>query len=119
MKEVDNPDNPMFSPDMEKMMMDSYNQQMEIYNQEVAKWEEEYPAGNPHKMIRKWLTTFLESSEDIDFNAKLKPGSNNKIVFANPDYERKSGLWKLCFRSGKETLQEARTSAQNWLKELN
>ena len=119
LKEVDNPDNPMFSPDMEKMMMDGYNQQMEIHKQEVAEWEEEYPANNPNKMVRKWLTTFLESSRDVDFNAKLKPGSNDKIIFANPDYEKKSYLWKLCFRSGEETLQAARTSAQNWLKELN
>jgi len=117
--ELDSPDNSMFSPEMDKIMMDGYNQQMEIYNQEVAKWEEEYPANNPKKMIKKWLITFLDSSENVDFNAQLKQGTGGKMVFVNPEYERKSSMWKLCFRSGKETLYSARTFAQNWLKELN
>lgn len=119
LKEVDNPDNPMFSPDMEKMMMDGYNQQMELHNQEVAKWEEEYPASNPKKMVKQWLNTFLESSNDVDFSAETKEMSNGKTVFVNQNYERKPNMWKLCFRSGKETLETARTFARNWMKELN
>jgi hypothetical protein len=119
LKEVDNPDNPMFSPDMEKMMMDGYYQQMELHNQEVAKWEEEYPASNPKKMVKQWLNTFLESSNDVDFSAETKEMSNGKTVFVNQNYERKPNMWKLCFRSGKETLETARTFARNWMKELN
>lgn len=117
LKETDNPDNPMFSKDMDKMMTDSYNQQMEMHNQEVAKWEEEYPVNNPKKMIKKWLTTFLDSSKDVDFKAELKDVKGRKI-FVKQEYENKSYLWKLCFRSGKETLNEARKFAQNWMKEL-
>jgi hypothetical protein len=117
LREVDNPDNPMFSKDMDKMMQDSYNQQMELHKQDLAKWEEEYPVNNPKKMIKKWLSTFLESSKDIDFNAALKE-VNKRQVFVKPEYESKSYLWKLCFRSGKETVEAARTFAQNWLKEL-
>jgi hypothetical protein len=70
-------------------------------------------------MIKKWLTAFLESSNDVDFNAELAEASNGKQVFVNQNYERKSYMWKLCFRSGKETLETARTFAQNWLNELN
>jgi hypothetical protein len=117
LKEADNPDNPMFSSDMDKMITDSYNQQMEFYNKDVTKWEEEYPVNNPKKMIKKWLTTFLESSKDVDFKAELKDVKDKKI-FVNPKYEKKPYLWKLCFRSGKETLEEARKFAQNWLNEL-
>ena len=116
--ELDNPDNPMFSADMEKMMMDGYNQQMEIYNQNVAKWEEEYPINNPNKMIKKWLHSFLDNSNDIDFNAETKE-VNKRIVFVKENYERKSYMWKLCFRAGKETVEASRTFAQSWLKELN
>jgi hypothetical protein len=117
--DLDNPDNPMFNAEMDKMMIDGYNQQMGMYNNQVAEWEEEYPVNNPKKMIKKWLTAFLESSNDVDFNAELAEASNGKQVFVNQNYERKSYMWKLCFRSGKETLETARTFAQNWLNELN
>ena len=119
LKEVDNPDNPMFSADMEKIMFDSYNQQMEAHKQEVAKWEEEYPLNNPKKMVKQWLNTFLESSNDIDFKAETKKLAGGSIVFVNQNYERKSPTWKLCFRAGKETVDATRTFAQKWLKELN
>lgn len=115
--ELDDPNNPMFSADMEKLMTDGYNQQMEIYNQKVAGWEEEYPANNPDKMIKKWLNTFLENTGNVDFSAETKE-VNGKIVFVNQNYERKSHMWKLCFRAGKETVETARTFAEKWLREL-
>lgn len=115
--ELDNPDNPMFNADMEKMMMDGYNQQMEIYNQNVAEWEEKYPVNNPKKMVKKWLNNFLENSNDIDFSAETKE-VNKKIVFVKESYERKPYMWKLCFRAGKETVEASRTFAQTWLNEL-
>jgi len=70
-------------------------------------------------MIKQCLNSFLESSKDVDFSAELKEMSNGKTIFVNQNYERKSNMWKLCFRSGKETLEAAKTFAQNWLKELN
>jgi hypothetical protein len=117
LKEIDNPDNPMFSASMEKMIMDGYNQQVEIYNQKMAEWEAEYPVNNPNGMIKTWLNSFLEKSGSIDFNAETKEVNGNR-VFVNQNYERKDHLWKLCFRAGKETVETARTLAQKWLAEL-
>jgi hypothetical protein len=108
----------MFSADMEKMMLDSYSQQMEIYNQQVAEWEAEYPVNNPKKLIKKWINSFLEVSNGVDFNAETKV-VNGKTVFVNQTYERKDSNWKLCFRAGKESVESARSFAQKWLAELN
>ncbi|RPI75176.1 MAG: hypothetical protein EHM47_03335 [Ignavibacteriales bacterium] len=115
--DLDDPNNTMFSPDMDKLMMDSYNQQMDIYNQRVAEWEEEYPVNNPDYMVKKWLNSFLEISGGVDYNAETKE-VNGKKVFVNQNYERKDYMWKFCYRSGKETVETARTFAQKWLSEL-
>jgi predicted SAM-dependent methyltransferase len=103
---------------MDKIMMDSYNQQMDMYNQQVAEWEKEYPVNNPKGMIKSWLNSFLDVSKDVDFKAQLAEDKNGRKLFVNQDYERKNSTWKLCYRSGKETVESARKFAQNWLSEL-
>lgn len=117
LKEIDKPNNPMYSKDMDAMMMQGYDAQMEEYKTRVAEWEKEWPL-LPAPMIRKWLTEFLEVSKDVDYNAALKPGEFGKKIFVNPEYENKSANWKMCYRAGKETVEAGRAAAQQWLKEL-
>ena len=117
LKEIDNPDNPAYSAEMEEMYRQTYETGMQEYRTKLAEWEKEYPT-SPTPMIKKWLTEFLEVSKDVDFNAELKPGEFGKKVFVKPDYESKSPNWKMCYRAGRETVQAGREAAQRWLREL-
>jgi len=117
LKEIDNPDNPMYNDQMENSMKQMYDMQMNQYNDQVAQWERDYPA-DPKPMIINWLTKFLNESKDVDFKAELAEARGGKKVFVKQAYESKSHLWKVCFRAGKETTDAARSFAQNWLKEL-
>lgn len=116
-KEIDNPNNPMYSAQMEEMYRRSYEASMQEYNTKLAQWKIDYPS-NPTPMIKTWLTKFLEISRDVDFTAALKPGQFGKMEFVRPEYEGKPSDWKMCFRAGRETVQAGRTAAQQWLREL-
>ena len=118
LKEIDNPDNPMFSKDVENIYKQAYDQQMTEYNNKFAEWESEYPANNPNLLIKKWLTKFLDESKDVDFSAQTATSQYNKEVFVKQEYERKSSVWKLCYRAGKEATGAGRNFAQKWLSEL-
>ena len=74
--------------------------------------EKRYPS-EAKELIKQRLKTFLDISATVDFDAQL-----NGSMFANPEYEAKSGEWKMCFRAGKAVVQAAREEAQAWLKEL-
>lgn len=117
LKTIDDPKNPMFSPDMEKMLNQSHAAQMEEYKKKLDKWGKEYPV-TPNGMINRWLTEFLDISKDVDFNAKLVAGDGGRKSFANKEYERKPDSWKMCFRAGKETVEAGRSFAKQWLQEL-
>jgi flagellar biosynthesis GTPase FlhF len=116
-KLLDDPENPMFSPEMDKLNRQFYEEELSRYREELAEWEQRYPP-TPNAMIKSWLEQFLDVSKDVDFSAKLIPGEGGKMVFANPAYEQRSPAWKMCFRAGKETVQAARMAAAEWLKEL-
>lgn len=118
LKEIDDPNNPMYSPEMENSMKQMYDGQMNQYKEQIAQWEKEYPANNPTSMINNWLTEFLDGSKDVDFKAELAESQGGKRVFVKQTYENKPELWKVCFRAGKEPTEAARKFAQNWLKEL-
>ncbi len=118
LKEVDNPDNPMYSKDMENMMQQGYQQQLADYNKEVDEWNKEYPENNPKPMIKKWLQNFLDNTKDINFKAETAADTNGKEIFVKTEFERKDNLWKMCYRAGKAPVEAARKFAQNWLKEL-
>lgn len=74
--------------------------------------EKRYPA-NPDELIKKRLEKFMEISASVDFDAQL-----NGSQFANPEYERKSGEWKQCYRAGKAVITAAREEVAAWQKEL-
>lgn len=118
LKEMDNPDNPMYSSEMDSYNDSAYEQQLDYYKKQVADWEKEFPINNPKPMIKNWLKSFLDRSSDIDFNAQLKDVKGKK-VFVNPEYEKKDYQWKLFFRAGKETIDAGRKFSQSWLKELS
>ena len=61
---------------------------------------------------------YFEESDGVDYSARLKPGDNGKMVFADPSYEAKPGDWKLCYRAGRETMEAARSFARSWLADL-
>ena len=110
----------MNTPEMQKMIRDgiaaSRRQAQEQYQEALATWQSTYPE-NPNPLIAKQLRRFLEASADVDFNAELV-SKGPKMVFANPQYEKKSRDWKLCFRAGREAVAAGRTIATAWLKEL-
>jgi hypothetical protein len=112
-KSYDDPDNPMFSKDMEKMMIQGYEMQMEQHKKAMAEWEQKNPDA-PTAMIKRRLEKFLEETKDVDFNAKLVDGR----VFANREYEMKPSNWKMCYRAGREPVEAARAYVTEWLKEL-
>ena len=118
LKEIDNPDNPMFSPEMDQYSQQGYDMQMEQYKNDVAEWELNYPVNNSNLIIKTWLESFLATSKDVDFSAQTAIDQNGRTLFVKQEYERKDYMWKLCFRGGKETTESARSFAQKWLSEL-
>jgi flagellar biosynthesis GTPase FlhF len=118
LKEIDNPDNPMFSKEMEDMYKQMYDQQMTEYNSKLAEWQNDYPENNPSLVIKSWLTKFMDETKHIDFNAQTAADQYNRQIFVKQEYERKSYLWKLCYRAGKEATGAGRAFAQTWLGEL-
>ncbi len=118
LKEIDNPDNPMYSKDVENVYQQGYEQQMTDYNNKLAQWGQDYPENNPRSLIKNWLKNFLDETKDVDFSATTALDQYNRNVFVKQEYERKSYLWKLCYRTGKEATDAARKFAQNWLNEL-
>jgi hypothetical protein len=118
LKELDNPDSPMYSAEMENAMQESYKQELEFHNQEVAEWEIKYPANNPNGMVKQWLGEFIAVTKEVDFNAQTALNENGIALFVKQEYERKDYLWKVCFRAGKKTTESASKFAQAWLGEL-
>ncbi len=68
---------------------------------------------DPNELIKKRLEKFLDISSTVDFEARL-----NGSQFANPEYEKKSDQWKMCYRAGKAVIAAAREEVAAWLKEL-
>jgi hypothetical protein len=117
LKDLDDPNNPMYTPEMEAMVKQGHDDQVKAYQEQVKVWEKKYPT-TPTAMVKETLKYFLELSATVDFNAKLKKGPENKMLFVNPEYENKTSDWKYIYRSGKESTDAARAIATQWLGEL-
>jgi len=117
LKEIDKPDNPMFSAEMDQYSQMGYDMQMEQHKKDIAEWEVKYPVNNPKPLIKTWLESFIEQSKDVDFSAQTAI-DKNRTLFVKQEYERKSNFWKLCYRAGKGTTEAGRKFAQTWLGEL-
>jgi hypothetical protein len=118
LKDIDNPDNPMFSPQMDEYSKMAYDQQMDQHKKDIADWEAKYPINNPNPLIKIWLESLLDQTKDVDFSAQTAIDERGRTLFAKQEYERKDNLWKLCFRGGKETTEAGRKFAQAWLGQL-
>lgn len=90
----------------------------ELTPAEKADWEAKVPV-DPYLKIRSGLKTFLDETKDVDYNATTKLNQYNKKIFTNPAYEEKPGLWKACYRVGKDVSEVGRNFAKEWLAELN
>ncbi len=117
LKENDDPKNPMYSAEMEATIKKAYDDRVKDYQREVAEWQAQNPE-SPHNLIKQRLTEFLQLSSTVDFSAKLQKGSDNKMVFVNPEYESKDENWKYIYRAGKEATDAARAIATQWLAEI-
>ena len=103
--------------EMEKMIVEMNASAQKAYADKLAEYEREYPKGNPRPLIRRRLEAFLEKTKGVDFGAKLMK-REKVMVFANAEYEKKPGEWKLAFRAGKEATEISRSFANDWLKSL-
>ena len=68
-------------------------------------------------LLKQRLKNFILLCDDVDFNAKLMT-SGSKQQFVDPTYQRKPAEWKFLYRLGKESVQEAKAFAQEWLTDL-
>ena len=88
------------------------------YDRDMETWTRDYPA-DPRILIARRLQRFLDESAGVDYDAALLPPNAQGLKkFANPEYETKSGYWRLCYRAGREAVTEGRAQAQAWLKAL-
>jgi hypothetical protein len=117
LKSLDDPNNPMFSKEVEEIYKQSYAAQLEEHKQKLTQWQQDYPQ-DPRELIRRRLMEFLELSQSVDFNAALVKDEQGKKTFANVVYERKPDSWKMCFRAGREAVNAGRDFAQQWLAQL-
>ena len=80
---------------------------------------EEQRAWDEHNLkaeLRRRLTEFVKMAESIDFTASTQRNAG-KMVFVNPELERKPSQWKLLYRLGKEPTMAAVDVAKQWLRE--
>lgn len=89
---------------------------MENYKNEMADLEKKLPA-DFNVLLRKRLQEFLQETANIPWDAKLEK-KGRKMVFVDPELEKKGFAWKARFRCGKEVVDAARSYAQAWLKTL-
>lgn len=69
---------------------------------------------SPYLRLAKILESFMESTKDIDFTAKL----NEDKIFVVNEYEFKDHTWKFFYRRGEKFTASARKVAKMWLKQL-
>lgn len=117
LKEIDDPDNPMFSPEMDENIRQIQAEQNQRYAEELKQWETENPE-SPEKMILEKLKVFMVASENIDFGAKLVPGYGGAMKFENPSYEEMPNIRKMCFRAGKDAVDSIRSFTREWINEI-
>jgi hypothetical protein len=87
------------------------------YVESHARWEQDYPE-DASALIERRLRDFLETTEDMDFDADLEE-RNGKQVFEDPELEAKPTDWKVYFRAGEEAVTAAREVAAEWLDDID
>jgi hypothetical protein len=108
---------PQMQDALRRSIVGEREDQQHSYQQALADWQTTFPE-SPQPLIAKQLHRFLDTSANVDFDAQLV-SQRGGVSFANPQYESKSGDWKMCYRAGRETITAARTAAAAWLKEID
>jgi hypothetical protein len=85
-----------------------------------AQQEEEQTSWNKHNLravLKPKLNFLVAEAETVDFAAQtVRQG--DKLKFVNPAYEKKSDIWKACYRAGRAPTSAVLEIARGWLKEL-
>lgn len=68
-------------------------------------------------VVRSTLEQFVRTAKTVDFDAQTT-AKGGMLVFVDPKYEKRSNLWRLLYRNGKEPTLAAVAFAEEWLKEL-
>jgi hypothetical protein len=84
--------------------------------QSAKEFDAAYPA-NPERFVARRLREFLDYSATVPDSAVLVP-RGGKMVFADPELEKKPEYWKQLYRAGKPARDAARAAATAWLKTL-
>jgi hypothetical protein len=79
-------------------------------------FDAEYPA-DPERFVAKRLREFLDLAATVPDTAVLVR-RDDKMVFADPELEKKPEFWKQLYRAGKPARDAARAAAEAWLKAL-
>jgi hypothetical protein len=101
----------MGGPDNEAGLQEGGNKaQME---QEQTNWNKH----NLRAVLKPKLNFLVAEAETVDFTAQtVRQG--DKLKFVNPAYEKKSDIWKACYRAGKAPTAAVLEFARGWAKEL-
>lgn len=116
-KQIDDPDNPNYSKDVEQALAADHARQSVEYAQSLKDWEAKYPV-SAAPVIRATLREFLALSATVDFTARVRKTESGGLVFVLTEHEEKPAAWKALYRAGKETTDALRAAAQQWLAEL-
>jgi hypothetical protein len=84
--------------------------------QSAKEFDAAYPA-NPEQLVARRLREFLDYSATVPESAVLVP-RGGKMVFADPELEKKPEYWKQLYRAGKPARDAARAAAAAWLGTL-
>lgn len=107
-------------PEMRQMQMQGIEMQraeeQRQYAEALEEWKQNYPQ-DPRRMIARRLREFLAVSAEVNFDAQLKQ-EGRLMRFVDAQYEQKPAEWKLCYRTGRETVAAAREFATAWLGAL-
>jgi hypothetical protein len=94
-----------------------YSAQLKSYQDSTALWQRLWPE-NPNQFLRMRLQQYLDLSSMVDFSATTTTDEKGIKHFTNPEYEKKPGSWKRCYRSGKDANDQARSIVQEWISTL-
>lgn len=72
---------------------------------------------DPRQLAADRLDEFIATCRDVNFRARTATEGGVTRFVAAAD-EARPPLWKMCFRAGQRTTQEARRAAQTWLTRL-
>ncbi len=96
----------------------AYMNNVKLYNDSLINWKMVYPE-DPTMIIKYRLQQYQTLLSTVDFSAQTTTDAKGITHFVNPDYEKKSGDWKRCYRAGKEANDAVQAPIRDWLSSLH